>query len=437
MKRCALYVRVSTDEQKKHGLSVDSQIVALRDYCKQNDLQEVGLYNDAGISARKSYKKRPALLQLIEDCERGLIDVILFTKLDRWFRSVADYYEVQTRLDACHVPWRAIWEDYETETSSGVFKVNIMLSVAQSEADRTSERIKSVFDYKRAQGDYVGTPPYGYKRVDKRLVKDETVAPLVELMFKTYLMTYSSTRTMEALQAVGYNVNMNAMRKRLKNPIYAGDMNGFACPAYITAEDHQKIIDNMSQYIRTPKGGINYIFSGLMICGYCGNRMGAKSSTNQIKTGKVRCKYYVCDGKTYATKHEKRLTISERKVEKYLLDQIATIISEYNINLSNEEKKSDAKDKRKALEQKLERVGIRFEVGDLSVDEYKEKRELILRDISDLDRMMSDREPIILDDNWKETYIKLDDIHKRAFWRSFISSIEVLPDKTLNIKIGH
>ena len=42
---------------------------------------------------------------------------------------------------------RAIWEDYETETSAGVFKVNIMLSVAQSEADMTSERIKAVNDF--------------------------------------------------------------------------------------------------------------------------------------------------------------------------------------------------------------------------------------------------------------------------------------------------
>ncbi len=230
---------------------------------------------------------------------------------------------------------------------------------------------------------------------------------------------------------------MNALRKRLKNPIYAGDMNGFECPAYITAEDHKKIIENMAQYIRTPKGGITYIFSGLLVCGYCGNRMGAKSSTNQNKTAKVRCKYYVCDGKTYAIKHENRITISEKKVEKMLLEQVEPIINEYNISLSNEERRTDVKGKRKVLEQKLERVGIRFEVGDLSVGEYKEKRELILRDISDLDNLVSDREPITLDANWKETYLKLDDMNKRAFWRSFISSIVVRPDKSLDIKIGH
>ena len=83
MKNVALYVRVSTQEQKLHGLSVDTQIEALQEYCVEHNYNVVGIYNDAGISARKSYKKRPALLKLVSDCEKGMIDLILFTKLDR------------------------------------------------------------------------------------------------------------------------------------------------------------------------------------------------------------------------------------------------------------------------------------------------------------------------------------------------------------------
>ena len=67
MKRVACYVRVSTEEQKKHGISVDSQIQALRDYSEEHGYNVIGVYNDAGISARKSYKKRPALLKLMKD----------------------------------------------------------------------------------------------------------------------------------------------------------------------------------------------------------------------------------------------------------------------------------------------------------------------------------------------------------------------------------
>lgn len=83
MKRAAIYVRVSTKEQKEKGLSVDSQLLALREYCGNNGYVIAGEYNDAGISARKKYINRPALLQLIDDCKEGKIDIILFTKLDR------------------------------------------------------------------------------------------------------------------------------------------------------------------------------------------------------------------------------------------------------------------------------------------------------------------------------------------------------------------
>lgn len=53
MKRAAIYVRVSTKEQKEKGLSVDSQLLALREYCSNNGYVIAGEYNDAGISARK------------------------------------------------------------------------------------------------------------------------------------------------------------------------------------------------------------------------------------------------------------------------------------------------------------------------------------------------------------------------------------------------
>ena len=81
MKRAALYVRVSTQEQKNSGLSVDSQIDALEKYCEEQGYTVAGIYNDAGISARKKYTKRPALLKLLEDCKKHEIDIILFTRL--------------------------------------------------------------------------------------------------------------------------------------------------------------------------------------------------------------------------------------------------------------------------------------------------------------------------------------------------------------------
>ena len=139
-----LYVRVSTEEQSRSGLSLETQEKALKEYCERNGHTIIDIYRDAGFSARKPYNKRPEMMRLISDLNERKPQKILFTKLDRWFRNIREYYKVQEILDAHDVAWSAIWENYNTDTASGRLHVNIMLSVAQDESDRTSERIKSI-----------------------------------------------------------------------------------------------------------------------------------------------------------------------------------------------------------------------------------------------------------------------------------------------------
>ena len=93
-----LYERVSSDEQAKHGYSLDAQHEALVDFCERNNHIILGVYQDGGISGRKPYTKRPAMVQLLKDVETVKPDMILFTKLDRWFRSIKEYYKVQDIL---------------------------------------------------------------------------------------------------------------------------------------------------------------------------------------------------------------------------------------------------------------------------------------------------------------------------------------------------
>lgn len=190
--RAALYIRVSSEEQARHGLSLQEQRDTLTRYAKANKMTVAGIYEDAGISARKPYKKRHALLRLLDDCKAGKVDTILFIKLDRWFRNVAGYYDVQTRLDQYGVTWQATEEDYETRTASGRLKVNIMLSVAQDEADRTSERIKFINDGKRAKGQPAGSKaPLGYIIKDRQYQIDNDTADAARDMFAAYIKLQS------------------------------------------------------------------------------------------------------------------------------------------------------------------------------------------------------------------------------------------------------
>ena len=106
--RAALYERVSTEEQSLRGYSIDTQHAALVEHCNKNKLKIVDTYCDAGVSGAKPPLKRPALKRLIDDVKAGKIDIIIFTKLDRYFRDVAGYFETQKILDKYGVVWDAI-----------------------------------------------------------------------------------------------------------------------------------------------------------------------------------------------------------------------------------------------------------------------------------------------------------------------------------------
>ena len=77
-----LYVRVSTEEQSRSGLSLETQEKALKEYCERNNHTIIDIYRDAGFSARKPYNKRPEMMRLINDLEDRKPQKILFTKLD-------------------------------------------------------------------------------------------------------------------------------------------------------------------------------------------------------------------------------------------------------------------------------------------------------------------------------------------------------------------
>ena len=148
IERVAAYIRVSTSEQKLHGISLDAQIEKLNDYAEKHNMKIVKWYKDEGISGRKLIKNRPALQEMIQDAEKGKFDRIIFIKLDRFFRSVAEYHECMKRLSVGGVIWTATEEKYDLSTPSGEAFVNMKLTMAQFEADQAGERIRMVNEYK-------------------------------------------------------------------------------------------------------------------------------------------------------------------------------------------------------------------------------------------------------------------------------------------------
>lgn len=149
IERVAAYIRVSTQEQKLHGLSLDAQKEKLKEYAKKHGLKIVEWYMDEGVSGRKRIRNRPELQRMIRDAEAGKFDRIIFIKLDRFFRSVAEYHECMKRIGP--VIWTATEEKYDLSTANGRAFVNMKLTICELEADQAEAEEVVKHDFSKAE----------------------------------------------------------------------------------------------------------------------------------------------------------------------------------------------------------------------------------------------------------------------------------------------
>lgn len=433
LKRVACYVRVSTEEQKKKGYSVDTQRDNLTEYInKQDDMVLVDFYIDDGVSADK-LNKRMGLQRLLKDVEAGKIDMVLFTKLDRWFRSVQKYYQIQKTLDDNNVVWRTIHEDYETITSGGKFKVNIMLSVAQQERDRCSERIRDVFEYRAKQGYAITkTLPAGLKVVDHHVVPDEETKHIVQAIFDKFELCNSVRKTLIYINEtydlqIHYNPLMNILKHRLYIGEYRGNKN--FCEPIISLEQFERVQAKLK--MNTKKRGNNrtYIFGALCVCAHCGNKMSGNTPAGANKLGE-EYRYYRCNKHQRAMLCDNKQTIPEKFIENYILENMEQLAHEHimKVKKMEEKQKNKPKSNRKTIETKMQRLNDLYVNGFIDMNKYK-------ADYADLQNQIIPETPQepkdltaineFLKSDYKEIYSTLTDEAKQTLWRSVIKEIKV------------
>lgn len=440
--RCAIYDRVSTEMQVKEGLSLDAQKEALTDYALSHGYEIVGYYADEGLTARKKMQNRKDLMRLLRDVEADRIDLILVTKLDRWFRNIKDYHNTQAILEAHHCNWKTIFEEYDTSTANGRFAINIMLSVNENECDRTSDRILSVFDYKKSKKEHLnGKPAYGYASdANKRLIKDPGTEHIVNDIFNQYFSTYSKKATVHYILSKYADSpvcpTMYQVNRILKCTTYTGQMYGIDnyCPAYITMEQYQKI-QSISDSKIIPHQTEAFLFSSMIKCPVCGKNMNGFVKRQHLKSGKVsEYKRYRCGAKF--TEYHNGACISESVIEKYLLDHVEDEINAKIVALSKQQKKLMEKpDMSAGIRAEIDRLNIMYQKGRIKEAYYDEQYARLseklesCRPANEITASLEAYKTLSrnFSEEWQQMYINLDISHKKAFWKEIIQEINVNP----------
>lgn len=443
----ACYVRVSTQEQKLHGLSLDAQKEKLTEYAEKHNLRIVEWYLDEGVSGRKPIKKRPEMQRMINDAQKGKFQRIIFIKLDRFFRSVAEYHECMKLIDP--VLWTATEEKYDLSTANGRAFVNMKITIAELEADQTSERIKLVNEYKVKAGlplfgsqcfpfCYSVTKPSANER-HKYVIKNPEYKDVM-LDAIEHIETNRSIRA--ALRYVNnkydislsYNALSNALRNEMICGCYQGNPN--YCDPFITRERFEKLQKIIAINPRTTANR-TYLFAGLIKCPHCGWRLTGTTQVTRKPSGKrYAYSHYRCNNARTNGKCPFRKSISEHRLERILLTELGTFLAnakERKFQLEAENSKV-SKYNLEDLQAELDRLNYSWQKGRIKdAEEYDRKFDALMEQINEATEEIThltdepdyDRIEQVLVSGWQEIYKELDDENKRAFWRTYLEEIHI------------
>src|SRR6185436_9566170 len=140
------YIRVSTDDQALHGVSLDAQEGRLqahaKAHAKAHGYKLVAVERDEGVSGKVAPARRDGLTKAMAAIQLGYADGLVFLKLDRLSRSVRDILRLAD--DARRGGWHlvSVSELIDTSTATGKFTLGVLALLAEMERDQIGERTR-------------------------------------------------------------------------------------------------------------------------------------------------------------------------------------------------------------------------------------------------------------------------------------------------------
>ena len=328
-RRVAAYVRVSTQRQVREGDSLEAQqnfikanIEARRHEDGWKDAEVVYLI-EKGRSAKN--QKRPELQKLRKLIERGEVDAVICTKLDRITRSIIDFADLLRLINSHGVEFISLNESFDTSTAMGRAMLMIVLVFAELERETTGERTRVTMEDRVNRGLSNGRWVHGYMPDPSgsgKLVVDEGTAEMIKVHFFDAVEKLGSAgavqrelrkkqisvpkRTSRSGKIVGGNwFSKQKVIQLLRNPVYIGRLvwgdisKEDSHPPIVSKEQFdrvQQILDEATTTRTNVKQsrGRGFPLRGLVRCG-CGAMMTPKSAKGRSR----KYSYYECTRKIH------------------------------------------------------------------------------------------------------------------------------------------
>lgn len=331
-----LYIRVSTDEQADKGYSQRNQEEMLRKYCSNHciEIRNV-IYED---HSAKSFN-RPEWKKLLSNLKkhRNKIDLVLFTKWDRFSRNAGDAYQMINVLREFGVEPQAMEQPLDLSIPENKMMLAFYLAAPEVENDRRALNVFYGMRRAKKEGRYMGLAPVGYKnKIDgsgnKYIALKEPDATILHWVFQELSNgTFNTEQVWKEAKKKGLKCSKNAFWQLIRNPLYCGKI---FIPkfkdeeSYFVRGQHQPVISealfDRVQEILDGRGRIyrskiqtrnDFPLRGFLICPICGNLLTASKS----KGRNGYYSYYHCrKGCTYRIRVEKLHEAFEHELRRYI-----------------------------------------------------------------------------------------------------------------------
>lgn len=470
---CALYSRVSTEDQSRFGHSLDEQEDRLRKLCEFKDYEIFKVYREEGVSAKNT--NRPRFQEMIEDMKEGKINKIIVYKLDRLTRSIRDLETICTMLEEYNCSLESVAEEINTETANGKFFIRMLTILAQLEIERTSERTKFGLIGAAKKGHLSGKPPIGFTKDkdNKDLIIDEVKADVVRRIFRLYLdglSVCSICKIFNEEEVLNRHWPTTTVDKILSNQLYIGNMEfgkrtdgtkqifENVVPAIIDKTSFEMVQKRKEKNLKNFHRKLIYIFMQKVRCPKCGKIMGGSSSTSKNKTKHVYYKCANCNIRVNETKIENVLMKFLNDMLDFFLIVDNSFKPTLNQDTENKIKKykkieSELKEKTNRIKQAfidglLEPTTLANELKEIEseleltkekikdLEQYQESLEYkqdirTIFNLKEIEKMKQKSEYVKTNNLWK----KLSKEQKQFLINKYIDEIEINIDKNYDVSI--
>lgn len=324
--KAVIYARYSSDNQREE--SIEGQLRECTAYCQKNDITILRTYIDRAMSAKTDH--RPDFQRMIRDSAKGLFDVIIVWKLDRFARNRYDSAHYKAQLRKYGVKVLSATENI-SDGPEGIILESMLEGMAEYYSAELSEKVIRGHTENALKCKYNGgTPTFGYViDKDKYYQIDPHTAPVVLESYIRYDQGATMKEVMEYMAENGFTtirgrkIDLNFIARMLKNRKYIGEYSyrHIVTPGGIPAIVPQDLFDRVQQRLeqnrKAParhKAEDDYLLTTKLFCGTCGAMMVGESGTSASKGRKYH--YYRCVN----TKKHKTCNAKHKSVRKIPLE---------------------------------------------------------------------------------------------------------------------